>query len=310
MKSRVMKMFSFVAMIGLSLVLLAGCGGKGSANTEDGKINVVTSIYPLYDFAVKIGGEHVHVVNIVPAGVEPHDWSPQSRDIRTMRKADLLLYQGAGLEGWIDDFLKSAGSGLKATEVSQGLKLLPASGGEEEGDSGHGVDPHTWLSPVVAKDMSKHILDSLVEADPAHKADYETNYSNLAEKFDELDKSYRETLTALPKHNIVVQHSAFGYLCKEYGLTQEAIMGLTPDAEPTAKKMKEIKSFVEENQVSYIFFEALVSDKLAKTLARDAHVNTLPLNPLEGLTKEEIKAGKDYFSVMNDNLHNLTKALQ
>jgi zinc transport system substrate-binding protein len=296
-----------IMLLGLAVVLmLAGCSTTKPTIAKD-KINIVTSFYPLYDFASKIGGDRVNVINLVPAGVEPHDWSPKSGDIKLMNEAQLIVYEGAGFEGWIDDYAKTvpAAQQSKLLKASNGLSFLPGSEGGEAA-----LDPHVWLSPPNAKRMAETIKNSIVQADLAHKEEYENNYKALADKFDALHRSYQEALGKTSKKDIVVSHQAFAYLCKEYGLNQKAIMGLAPDAEPTAKEMKSILDFVKQNQIKYIFFEELVSDKLASTLAKDAGVSTLTLNPLEGLTKEELAKGDDYFTTMENNLQNLLKALQ
>lgn len=311
-----LKRLSVLAVSILLIALLAACTNGGSKGLVEGKTNVLTSFYPLYDFTVKIGGDHVNVINVVPAGVEPHDWAPKSQEISQINKADLFVYQGLGFEGWVHDFLESQKKDAKVMilEASQGIKLIEAEHGSEheaEHDHEHSqYDPHAWLSPQNAKKMADNIKNALIVVDGAHKADYEANYSKLAARFDQLDASYRDALGKLAKKDIVVSHQAFAYLCRDYGLNQRAIMGLSPDAEPTAQDMKEINSFIKANNVKYIFFEELVSDKLAKTLAKDAKVETLVLNPLEGLTDEQMKAGQDYFTVMEGNLQNLVKALQ
>jgi len=307
----------------ISLVSLLSACTAGSAKPVDGKTNVVTSFYPLYYFAVQIGGDHAHVVNLVPAGVEPHDWSPKSRDVSLINKSQLFVYQGAGFEAWVPDLLRSMpkDASVRIVEASQGLALIPSSDEEEEkeehgkeADQGHdhaeGYDPHAWLSPPNAKKMAETIKNAFVAADPANEADYEANFAQLAQRFDELDAKFRKELAQTSKKEIVVSHRAFEYLCREYGLTQKAIMGVSPDAEPTAQDLKRINAFVKDNGVTTIFFEELVSDKLAKTLAKDAKVGTAVLNPLEGLTDEQQKNGEDYFSVMENNLQNLRKALQ
>ncbi|WP_284640533.1 metal ABC transporter substrate-binding protein [Paenibacillus silviterrae] len=308
-------------VIMIAAMFLSACGAARPALVQ-GKTNIVTSFYPLYDFASKIGGQHVNVVNLVPAGVEPHEWTPKGRDIKTLKDAEVFVYLGAGFEGWVGDTLSSLEKDAKVqvVEASKGLTLLP--GIEEEGhadDHGHNhkedaheaeFDPHVWLSPVNAKLLAQNIKDALVKADPSHQADYEANFKQLSGKLDQLHDKFKQQLSKTSKKEIVVTHQSFGYLAKEYGLTQKAIMGLAPDAEPTSKDMKEILSFIKENDVKYIFFEELVSDKLAKTLAKDAKVETLVLSPLEGLTEEQAKQGMDYVSIMESNLNNLIKALQ
>lgn len=334
--------FIFVLMLS---IVLSGCSSSQLQQAmEDGKVNVVTSFYPLYDFASKIGGEHVNVINLVPTGVEPHDWSPKGQDMSNLSKADLFIYLGAGFEGWVNQTLSSLDKNSKVTAVvaSKGIKLIPGTddgdknGGkgedhgqdnaaqdalkddrqdkrkDEQHDDGNesGMDPHVWLSPVNAKIIAQNVKDALVKADAANQADYEVNFKKLSDQLDDLHNQYKEKLSGASKKEIVVTHQSFGYLAKEYGLTQKAIMGLTADAEPTSKDMQSILQFIKDNQLKYIFFEELVSDKMAKTLANDAGVETLVLNPIEGLTEEQVKQGEDYVSIMQNNLNNLLKALQ
>lgn len=338
--------FIFVLMLS---IVLSGCSSSQPQQAiEDGKMNVVASFYPLYDFASKIGGEHVNVINLVPTGVEPHDWSPKGQDMSNLSKADLFLYLGAGFEGWVNQTLSSLDKNSKVTavEASKGIKLIP--GTDDGHDHGHegevteqdnaahdthkdeqhdehqdahkdvqhddhnesGMDPHVWLSPVNAKIIAQNVKDALVKADAVNQADYEANFKKLSDQLDELHNQYKEKLAGTSKKEIVVSHQSFGYLAHEYGLTQKSIMGLTADAEPTSKDMQAILKFIKENQLQYIFFEELVSDKMARTLANDAGVETLVLNPLEGLTEKQVKQGEDYVSIMQNNLNNLLKALQ
>lgn len=301
-------------------VVLAGCG-KSQATLVNGKVNVVASFYPLYDFAKKIGGDHVNAINLVPAGVEPHDWSPKSRDMQNLSKAQMFVYLGAGFEGWVQDTLDSLpkDSKVSVVEASKGIQLIASTeddhveqGKQDDHDHKHDAhyDPHVWLSPVNAKIMAQNIKDQLVKVDPTNQADYEANFKKLADSLDQLHNKYKDALAKASKKDIVVTHQSFAYLANEYGLTQKAIMGLSPDSEPTSKDLKEINEFIRANNIKYIFFEELVSDRLAKTLAKDAKVETMVLNPIEGLTEEQLKSGADYISLMEANLNNLIKALQ
>lgn len=306
------------ALVGAA-ILLGGCSQTASRQLDPHKLNVVASFYPLYDFATKIGGDHVHAVNLVPAGVEPHDWSPKSRDLQLLGQAQVFAYEGIGFEGWVDNALKTLKTGGPVVvEAGKGVPLLQATeddGHDVKNTDGHaaempGADPHIWLSPANAKIIGENLKQAFIQADPAHKQDYEANYSSFAAKLDALDGKYKQQLSAVKQKRLVVSHQAFGYLCRDYGLEQMPIMGLAPDAEPTAQEMKKINDFIKQNNVKTIFFEELVSDKLAKTLAKDAGVGTMVLNPLEGLTEEQQKAGQDYFTVMETNLQHLVQALQ
>ncbi|MGE6664643.1 metal ABC transporter solute-binding protein, Zn/Mn family [Paenibacillus xylanexedens] len=319
----------------LTLLVLSACGqdSSNSAKIVEGKANVVTTFYPVYAFTTAIGGEDANVINLLPTGVEPHDWTPKSQDIVNTSKAQLFLYNGAGLEGWVPNFLKSLNSDtqVKSVAVSEGVKLLTAEGddghghGEEQEDehsdehtdeatsedvADHHIDPHTWVSPKSAMIMAENIKNSLVEADPDHKAGYEQRYEELRTKLETLDQRFTDELANVPNNEIVVSHQAFGYLARDYGLTQHAIMGLSPDAEPTGQDIVKLAKLVKDEGIKYIFFEELVSDKLAKTLASEAGVETMVLNPVEGLTKEQATNGDDYFTLMEKNLQNLLIALK
>lgn len=306
----------------LLLMMLAACGPKSSGSIIEGKVNVITTFYPIYEFASEIGGEDINAINLLPVGVEPHDWTPRSQDIINTSKAQLFLYNGAGLEGWVPNFLKSldSDSEAKAVEVSQGVDLIMTDeedghdhGHEDEGaehsDSLH-TDPHTWVSPKSALVMAKNIKESLQSVDPEHSAGYEERYQKLAESLSALDSKFTEELGKLPNKEIVVSHQAFSYLARDYGLSQHAIMGLSPDAEPRGQDLLDLAALVKEEGIRYIFFEELVSDKLAKTLASETGVSTMVLNPVEGLTEAQEKNGDNYFTLMEKNLQNLILALQ
>ncbi|KTD86997.1 metal ABC transporter solute-binding protein, Zn/Mn family [Paenibacillus etheri] len=328
-------MKSRISLLILALVLvftLTACGPKSSGSIVEGKVNVVTTFYPIYEFTREIGGDDINAINLLPVGVEPHDWTPRSQDIVNTSKAQLFLYNGAGLEGWVPNFLKGLDSSSKveAVEVSKGIDLIMTDeddghdhGGSSEedhheddadhnshsGDSLH-TDPHTWVSPKSAIIMARNIKDSLLSVDPEHKDGYEERYNKLAERLQALDSKFEQELTKLPNHEIVVSHQAFSYLARDYGLDQHAIMGLSPDAEPRGQDLVNLAKLVKDEGIKYIFFEELVSDKLAKTLAAEAGVSTMVLNPVEGLTAEQEKNGDNYFTLMEKNLQNLIMALQ
>jgi len=195
--------------------------------------------------------------------------------------------------------------------ASEGIPLIRASG-EEAGHGDHDhpdIDPHVWVSPKSALKMADNILAAFLAVDPEGREYYEARHAGLAERLRGLDERYARELAGLPRKDIVVSHAAFGYLCRDYGLNQVALMGLAPDAEPRAQDLLAIKRLVEERGVKAVFFEELVSDRLARVLAREAGVEALPLNPLEGLTPEQEKAGENYLTLMERNLENLKRAL-
>lgn len=300
------------------MLLTIGCSKNSDANESsentDGKIKIYTSIYPVYDFTKKVGGDKVDVTNLVPAGTEPHDWEISTSDVVNLEKADMLIYNGAGIENWTDKIINTLeNKDIVYVKTSEGLDIHNVSEDDSHKDDGHdhgNYDPHTWLSIKNARKEMENIKNALVKYDPDNAQYYEENYETYAKKFDELDKKYSDTLGPIKNKTIIVAHEAFGYLCSEYDINQEGIEGLTPDSEPDPARMGEIIKFAKENNVKTIFFEELVSPKVAETIAKEINAKTAVLNPLEGLTEEQINNGEDYFTVMEQNLEALYESMK
>ena len=230
------RLSALVCACTLSLSLLTGCGTQpADAAADDGRLRVLTSFYPMYDFACKIGGDCIDVTNMVPSGTEPHDWEPSTNDLKNLEKADVFIYNSADMEPWADDLLVSRSDTLRVVEASENVELRTTDGEHEhahehEGaDHHHGdFDPHVWLDPENAKIEMEAIKDALCAADPDNSTVFQSNYEKYAAELDALDKEYSDTLSPLPNRTIVVAHEAFGYLCDAYGLTQVGIEGLSP----------------------------------------------------------------------------------
>lgn len=311
------RLSALVCACTLSLSLLTGCGTQPADTAAgDGRLRVLTSFYPMYDFACKIGGDCIDVTNMVPSGTEPHDWEPSTNDLKNLEKADVFIYNGADMEPWADDLLVSRSDTLRVVETSENVELRTTDGEHEhaheheDADHHHGdFDPHVWLDPENAKIEMEAIRDALCAADPENSTVFQSNYEKYAAELDALDAEFREKLAPLPNRTIVVAHEAFGYLCDAYGLTQVGIEGLSPDSEPDPGRMAEVIDFVREHSISTIFFEELVSPKVAEAIASETGAQAKMLSPLEGLSDEQAAAGADYFSVMHDNLAALMEAL-
>jgi zinc transport system substrate-binding protein len=294
------KSISLVLFLMILLIGMSGCNQQAAENSvkDPDKLLVYTSFYPMYDLTQKIGGDRIVLKNMVPTGTEPHDWEPSAADIVNLEKAQVFIYNGAGVEHWATQVLASLeNKELLTVEATQGLNIV-----EDDG--------HAWISIRLAKAEMANIKAALVEADPDNAQYYEDNYQHYATLFDELDQAFTGTISVLPKKDIVVAHQAFGYLCADYGLNQIAIEGLSAESEPDPARMKEIINLARERQVTTIFFEELVSPEVAETIAAELGIKTAVLNPLEGLTKEQEAAGADYLSIMEENLAALKAALQ
>ncbi|MDE1970601.1 MAG: zinc ABC transporter substrate-binding protein [Patescibacteria group bacterium] len=275
-----------------------------STHEQGGKVEVSTSFYPLAFFAQEIGGTYADVFNITPAGAEPHDYEPTAQDMARIERSALVVLNGGGLEAWSQNVQDNASKNTFVVVAGEGLtdQML-----EENGH--HETDPHVWLSPPLAVQMVQKISEGFIRVDPSHAEAYQKNTTALIVRLHMLDQAYHEGLAHCANQDIITSHAAFGYLARTYGLTQVPIAGLSPDAEPSANTLVQIASFAKQHNVHYIFFESLVSPKLANTLAQEVGATTLELNPLEGLTKEELQRGDNYFTIMERNLAQLQKAL-
>jgi zinc transport system substrate-binding protein len=290
----------------LVVTALSACGAGGNK-----KPVALTSFYPLYFLTAAIAGDRMEVRNLVPAGAEPHDWEPGTRDTAALKGARVFAYNGAGFEAWAAKALDAAPSKTRvAIEATSGLSLLPPPG--EEG-AAFPNDPHVWLDPVLAKEMARKIADGLTQADPDGRAVYAQNLATLQGRLDRLDAGFKAGLGTCARKEIVTSHAAFGYLARRYGLEQIAVEGLAPDAEPTPARIAAVAETARARGATHIFFETLVSPRVAETIAREIGAQTLVLDPLEGLREEggqgPGQGQQDYFSVMNDNLANLRTAL-
>ncbi|WP_405459842.1 metal ABC transporter substrate-binding protein [Streptomyces sp. NBC_00101] len=302
--------------VALGLTALTGCSGSDAADgSGGGELDVVASFYPMEFLAEEIGGTHVSVTTLTKPGVEPHDLELSPRQIGSLGDADYILYL-KGIQPAVDDAI--AQSGAKNTVDAAELTSLEAHGAEvdspdhassdeHEEHDGAGLDPHIWLDPVKYAEVAEGVGTSLAKADPAHAADYRANTDRLVEKLNTLNTAYETGLKSTTTRTFLTTHSAFGYLAERYGLTQEGIAGVDPEAEPSPARIKDLQHIAEENGATTVFFETLASDKTAKTLAKDTGLRTDVLDPLEGIT--DSSKGDDYLQVMESNLGALQKAL-
>jgi zinc transport system substrate-binding protein len=304
-KNVILSLMLALAVIGLASFLI-GSARRPSRAVQSGKLQVVASFYPLYFFSRQIGGDRADVANIVPSGAEPHDYEPTAQDMARIERSRLIVLNGGGLEAWSDNIRKNIDAG-KAIIVAAGEGLTTQQV-TEKGQTE--TDPHVWLAPRLAQKMVERIAQAFEQADPANRDYYRSNADSLKTKLGNIDMEYRRGLGNCKGKNIITSHAAFGYLAADYGLNQAPIAGLSPDAEPSPRQLADIAKFARDNKVKYIFFENLVSPKLSQTIATEVGAQTLVLNPIEGLSDEELSQGKNYLSVMHDNLINLQTALQ
>ena len=299
---------ALVAMLVVGVVLGATAPPVSAADTK--KTSVVAAFYPLAWAAEQVGGRRVVVTNLTPSGAEPHDLELTTKQRDAIEDAGLVIVMGSGFQPAVEKAAESRDGNtvemLSSLPIGAAGKKV-ADEGEEDPDA---LDPHVWLDPALMERIVDRTAAALTKADPANATTYDANAAALNEKLAALDARYRTGLATCDRKLIVTSHDAFGYLAKAYGLQQEGVAGLSPDAEPNPKRLAELTDLVAQKGVTTIFTEELVSPKIAKTLAREAGgLKTDTLNPLEGLTPKEVKAGDDYVAVMDRNLARLRSAL-
>ena len=301
------------ALLILAAIVLAGpgCEQAPAPPATAARPLVVASFFTLWDFTAKIAGERAEVISLVPPGVEPHDWEPTPQDVIQVRKSRLFVYNGAGFEQAADRLLKElAGAGPLPVNTTAGITLLESPRDAHGGhDKDHVRDPHVWLDPVLAQAQVDTITAGLIQVDPEGRAGYAERAAAYKARLAALHADFETGLKECARRDVVTSHAAFGYLTRRYRLNQVPMLGIAPETEPSPADLARLVRFARKAGVTYIFFETLVSPKLAETLAREVGAKTLVLNPVEGLTKEEAAAGKDYLALMRDNLANLRTAL-
>lgn len=321
-----MRRASAVAAVVALLPLLAGCTTPAPAAVPD----VVVTFYPLAFLAEGIAGPGLRVATLVPPGTEPHDWEPSPRDIESVRGARVFVHNGAGLEPWAERLAAELPASVRVVEATHGLALHSgeahadhgahaedghgdegghAGEGDHAGQAGDEPDPHAWLDPFLYQQMATNVLQGLRAADPANASAYEARAADLHARLATLHDQFAQGLRDCRSREFLTTHAAFGYLADRYSLVQHSISGLSPEAEPTPARIREAVELARRINATHVFFETLVSPRVAQTIAKEVGAQTLVLNPVEGLTSEERATNQDYVSLMERNLANLRVAL-
>ncbi|MPQ27052.1 metal ABC transporter solute-binding protein, Zn/Mn family [Bacillus paralicheniformis] len=325
------KTFGLAASFILAAGLAAGCSSSGtSSEQKENKdtLDIYTTIYPLEDFTKKIGGEYVNVKSVYPPNVDAHTYEPSSKTMAEISDSDAFIYSGVGVEGFADKAVNTLkNSDVKIVKAGEGIDLLSR---EEEGEHAehaheeeheheeaeghdhhnHGDhDPHVWLDPVLSAKMAENIKNELVKLEPEHEKTFTKNYESLKKDLEQLDKDFKQTVDKADKKEILVSHAAYGYWEKRYGIKQISVLGLSPTEEPSQKQLENIVKTAKEHKIKYVIFENNVSSKISEIIKKEIGAESLTMKNLESVTKEDIESGKDYTTIMKENLDVLKKAL-
>jgi zinc transport system substrate-binding protein len=276
------------------------------------KLRVMTTLFPLYDFAKNVCGDRMDVSLILPPGVEPHEFEPKAGDIIKMGNSDIFIYTGSFMEPWAGKMLKGLGS-AKLLVIDASRDVTPLKIAEKHGSdqADQAVDPHIWLDFSNDKIIINNILAGFIEKDPGNKDLYQKNAQEYMAKLDALDKEYRDALSACKK-NVIIQggHNMFGYLAKRYNIKYITALGLSPNSEPGPRDLIELSKKVRQYGIKYIYFEELVNPRVAATIADETGAKLLELNGAHNLTRDQFKNGTSFISLMEQNLRNLKIGLE
>lgn len=288
------------ALAVITSIMLIGCGTNSDTKTtnDEGnkKVNIMVSVYPLKEFADKIAGDKAEVSCMVPDNMEPHDYEPKTKDFEALIKSDAFIYNGLGLETWVDQ--------VKSVIGDKELRIVDSSEGVEVRKEGDVIDPHSWLSLKEAEKQAENIKDTLVEIDEDNKAYYEENYDAFVGELESLYNEYKEKFDNLSTKDFVTGHAAFGYLCRDFGLQQKSVENLFAEGEPTPKQLEQLVTFCKENNIKTVFSESLASPKVSETLAKEVGAEVVPI-----LTLESNEDDKSYVEAMRYNLEEIYKCL-
>lgn len=284
----------------LMSIMLIGCGTSTKATSEStatsDKLNIIVSIYPLKEFTEKIGGDKVEVTCLVPDNMEPHDYEPKTKDFEKLSKSNAFIYNGLGMETWVD----SVNEAIK----DKGVTIVDSSSGVEVRKEDDAVDPHIWLSLKNAEIQSENIKNTLIQLDEKNKDYYEKNYDKFINELENLYNEYKPKFDILSKKNFITGHAAFGYLCRDFGLTQRSVENLFAEGEPTPKQLEDLVNFCKENNIKTVFSESLASPKVSETLAKEVQAEVVPI-----LTLEAKEDDKNYIEAMKYNLDEIYSCL-
>ena len=281
-----------IIFIILTLFIFSGCSHTYEDNS---KPTVYTSFYGMYDFARTIAGEKATIINLLPTGVDAHDWEPGTHDIIGLNKADVFIYSGMGMEHWTEDIIKSLDN--------KDIVLIEASSGITPISGKNNTDPHVWLNPQNAIKELSNICEGLCLADKENAEHYLNNFYNIKEKIEALDSDFKTFTALLPEKEIIVTHGAFSYLCDAYGLYQYSIEGISGEGDPSSASVREVIDYMKENNKKAIFYIKSESSELAEVIAAETGARIFQLNPFES----DID-GKSYIDVMKENMNSIKDA--
>jgi len=301
-----------IIVMAMIIILFSGCINSPLKEDEN-EINVMVSFYPLYEFTTNVAGDKINVQMLIPPNIEPHEYELKPSDMVNILESDLFIYNGGGMEPWVHNLIEN--NEINVLDASEGIELIRTElhEDEEEQEHKHGeYDPHVWLSPTNAIKQVENIRDKLIEIDPENEEYYTNNAKEYIEKLEGLDEKIKMEINneKCKKREVVITHATLAYFCRDYGLEQIALTGINPQAEISVKELTEIMEHIEGKNVTVIFTEEQINPQTAEVIAQELGIQTMTLNTIHGISEEDRKAGKNYITLMEDNISKLKIALE
>lgn len=314
MKKISTQFFNLFSMLSIILLLL----GNSLVASAQEKKQVMTTFYPVYYLAERIGGDVIEVSMLLEGNQNAHDYEASAKDAARTQSSDLFIYQDDEMEYFVSSLFNLIDlDKVQVLETTVGIELLEGDahdhdhadedGHDHDHDHSHDYDPHTWLDPMVYAQQAANVRDALIELDPTNEVVYQANAEALIAELEVLNQEFEEQLAQLDDRRIVVQHAAFGYLTHAYDLEQVAIAGISSTQEPSAQALASMQDFIKSEQISVVYVEPSLDQAIANTVTSVSDVELRPLRTLETVSADEMAEGIDYFSIMRDNLVELTR---
>ena len=282
--------------------------GQHSAPTvTPSKLRIVATFYPLYDFALNVAGDHANVTVLVPETLDIHEFDPTPGDVLRVAEADVLVYNGVGLEPWVQSLIRAVGRpSLTVVDASEGVSFLQVAPQFQRGN--RTVDPHIWLDPVDAETQVMNIARGLARADPANAEVYVAGADAYVARLESLNAEIRANTTETKTRLFVTFHESFAYFAARYGLTQVPIQGPFQE-EPTPSDIQRIVEKIRQNHLRYVGYESLENPAVPESIATQTEATLVLMDPIEGLTSADRAAGLDYIALMRIDARNIVEAL-
>ncbi len=276
------------------------------------KLPVIASIYPIADMVQQVGGDHVDVAFVLPAGASPHTFEPKPSLVKKFSSARIFFMVGAGLEFWAEKFINLARPGLTTIVLSEGVSLIHTAGHHHArtGNPDHEssvANPHIWMDPVIAKTMVNKITAALCDVDHQNLTYYKERGQRYLEKLDDLDQMIQKTVSTFTIRKYVSFHASWDYFARRYGLESAGVIEAAPGRNPTPIQIKNIVAMIKKYHIRAVFAEPQLNPRAAEIIAREAEVNVLLLDPLGG---PNLKGRNTYIDLIKYNLNVMQEAMK